>query len=95
MYGQEICFQQANLLISSTVHLKIADFGLARICSRNKGEDPNGAHLQLESQYSHQVATRWYRSPKLLHGAKKYDEGGLMGCGLHFWLVISLLHTVE
>ena len=92
MYGQEICFQQANLLISSTVHLKIADFGLAQICSRNKGEDQNGAHLQLESQYSHQVATRWYRSPKQY---KKYDEGGLMGCGLHFWLVISLLHTVE
>lgn len=38
----------ANLLISSTGHLKIADFGLARLFS-NEGE----------RLYSHQVATRW------------------------------------
>ena len=37
----------ANLLISSTGHLKIADFGLARVF-QNKGD----------RQYSHQVATR-------------------------------------
>ncbi|XP_061186533.1 cyclin-dependent kinase 20-like [Saccostrea echinata] len=54
----------ANLLISSTGHLKIADFGLARVF-QNKGE----------RQYSHQVATRWYRAPELLYGARKYDEG--------------------
>ncbi|EDO49865.1 predicted protein [Nematostella vectensis] len=54
----------ANLLISSTGHLKIADFGLARVFS-NEGE----------RQYSHQVATRWYRAPELLYGARKYDEG--------------------
>jgi cell cycle related kinase len=28
-------------------------------------EDGNG-------QYSHQVATRWYRAPELLYGARKY-----------------------
>ena len=38
----------ANLLISSTGHLKIADFGLARVF-RNEGN----------RQYSHQVATRY------------------------------------
>ncbi|KAJ8371333.1 hypothetical protein SKAU_G00113610 [Synaphobranchus kaupii] len=54
----------ANLLISSTGHLKIADFGLARLFS-NEGE----------RLYSHQVATRWYRAPELLYGARKYDEG--------------------
>ncbi|XP_064605348.1 cyclin-dependent kinase 20-like [Liolophura sinensis] len=54
----------ANLLISSTGHLKIADFGLARVFQNNG-----------ERLYSHQVATRWYRSPELLYGARKYDEG--------------------
>ncbi|XP_028979697.1 cyclin-dependent kinase 20 isoform X2 [Esox lucius] len=54
----------ANLLISSTGHLKIADFGLARLFN-NDGE----------RLYSHQVATRWYRAPELLYGARKYDEG--------------------
>lgn len=41
----------ANLLISSTGHLKIADFGLARVF-RNEGN----------RQYSHQVATRYLLS---------------------------------
>uniref|UniRef100_A0A3B4ZNY5 Cyclin-dependent kinase 20 n=1 Tax=Stegastes partitus TaxID=144197 RepID=A0A3B4ZNY5_9TELE len=54
----------ANLLISSSGHLKIADFGLARLFSE-----------QGERLYSHQVATRWYRAPELLYGARKYDEG--------------------
>lgn len=55
----------ANLLISSTGHLKIADFGLARVHDKKS----------TERQYSHQVATRWYRAPELLYGARKYDEG--------------------
>ncbi|TKS65231.1 Cyclin-dependent kinase 20 [Collichthys lucidus] len=54
----------ANLLISSSGHLKIADFGLARLFSE-----------QEERLYSHQVATRWYRAPELLYGARKYNEG--------------------
>lgn len=55
----------ANLLISSTGHLKIADFGLARVYENSDSD----------RQYSHQVATRWYRAPELLYGARKYDEG--------------------
>ncbi|XP_072016760.1 cyclin-dependent kinase 20-like [Amphiura filiformis] len=54
----------ANLLISESGHLKLADFGLARVFSTDEGR-----------QYSHQVATRWYRAPELLYGARKYDEG--------------------
>ena len=52
----------ANLLLSSTGILKIADFGLARVFS---DDESNG-------QYSHQVATRWYRAPELLYGARRY-----------------------
>ena len=40
----------ANLLLSSNGSLKIADLGLSRVFSKDAGR-----------QYSHQVATRWYR----------------------------------
>ncbi|GBM37619.1 Cyclin-dependent kinase 20 [Araneus ventricosus] len=53
----------ANLLISSSGHLKIADFGQADLCGKER------------QSYSHQVATRWYRSPELLYGSRSYDEG--------------------
>ncbi|KAJ3117655.1 Cyclin-dependent kinase 20 [Phlyctochytrium bullatum] len=55
----------ANLLISPTGILKLADFGLARVYSRDAPGRP----------YSHQVATRWYRAPELLYGARIYDVG--------------------
>ncbi|XP_074873646.1 cyclin-dependent kinase 20 isoform X4 [Carettochelys insculpta] len=48
----------------STGQLKIADFGLARLFSSDDSR-----------LYSHQVATRWYRAPELLYGARRYDEG--------------------
>ncbi|VDO13215.1 unnamed protein product [Rodentolepis nana] len=53
----------ANLLIDSCGVLKIADFGLARLFSDDKNR-----------LYSHQVATRWYRSPELLYGARHYSK---------------------
>lgn len=53
----------ANLLISDKGILKIADFGLSRLMWRD-GTKP----------YSHQVATRWYRAPELLYGARYYTS---------------------
>ncbi|KAJ8673418.1 hypothetical protein QAD02_004680 [Eretmocerus hayati] len=53
----------ANLLIDGDGVLKIADFGLSRLM----WED-------ISRPYSHQVATRWYRAPELLYGARFYTS---------------------
>eukprot|EP00696_Hemimastix_kukwesjijk_P006343 gnl/Hemi2/18029_TR5956_c0_g1_i1.p1 gnl/Hemi2/18029_TR5956_c0_g1~~gnl/Hemi2/18029_TR5956_c0_g1_i1.p1 ORF type:complete len:337 (-),score=82.36 gnl/Hemi2/18029_TR5956_c0_g1_i1:79-1089(-) len=52
----------ANLLIGPGGILKIADFGLARVFDS----------VDHDAMYSHQVATRWYRSPELLFGSRQY-----------------------
>lgn len=51
----------ANLLLNNEGILKIADFGLGRLLWEG-----------ISKPYSHQVATRWYRAPELLYGAKYY-----------------------
>ena len=52
-------------LSSSKGQLKIADLGLSRVFNRKEDRS---------RLYSHQVATRWYRAPELLYGARKYSE---------------------
>ncbi|KAG8227782.1 hypothetical protein J437_LFUL006416 [Ladona fulva] len=52
-----------NLLVNSKGILKIGDFGLAKFYG-----SPNRI-------YTHQVVTRWYRSPELLFGARMYATG--------------------
>jgi cell cycle related kinase len=53
----------SNIFVSSAGVLKIGDFGLARPYSEIIGT----------RTYTHQVATRWYRAPELLFGARRYD----------------------
>ncbi|KAJ3629092.1 hypothetical protein MTP99_013513 [Tenebrio molitor] len=52
-----------NLLVNSSGVLKVGDFGLAKLYG-----SPNRIN-------THQVVTRWYRSPELLFGAKLYSTG--------------------
>ena len=58
-----------NLLINEKGILKITDFGLAKTFGTPS------------RQLTHQVVTRWYRSPELLFGARLY------GTGVDIWAV--------
>lgn len=58
-----------NLLLNNCGILKITDFGLAR------------AFGTPARSLTHQVVTRWYRSPELLFGARLY------GTGVDIWAV--------
>lgn len=54
----------ANILISKTGQLKLADFGLARFYNKSHVRD-----------YTNRVVTIWYRSPELLLGETRYTVG--------------------
>ncbi|MEW5302913.1 MAG: hypothetical protein WDW38_003979 [Sanguina aurantia] len=64
----------SNILIDRHGVLKVADFGLAR--PHDGGENP---------RYTHTVATRWYRAPELLYGARCY------GPAVDLWAVGAIL----
>lgn len=71
----------ANLLISNSGCVKIADFGLARAFDPNvvRGETMHGGK---ERKYTNCVVTRWYRPPELLLGARQYGgEVDMWGIG--------------
>mmetsp|Transcript_43040 Transcript_43040/g.49904 ORF Transcript_43040/g.49904 Transcript_43040/m.49904 type:complete len:330 (-) Transcript_43040:22-1011(-) len=51
--------KSANILINNKGEVKIADFGLAK-------------KIQLGSNLTPRVVTRWYRAPELLLGSRKY-----------------------
>jgi len=54
----------ANILITKTGMLKLADFGLARAFSMSRTAAPN--------RYTNRVVTLWYRPPELLLGERNY-----------------------
>lgn len=54
----------ANILITKSGVLKLADFGLARAFSVSKNGQPN--------RYTNRVVTLWYRPPELLLGERNY-----------------------
>ncbi|GFQ82385.1 cyclin-dependent kinase 9 [Trichonephila clavata] len=54
----------ANILITKSGILKLADFGLARAFSVSKNGQPN--------RYTNRVVTLWYRPPELLLGERNY-----------------------
>lgn len=67
----------ANLLISNTGSLRIADFGLARAYDSKPAD-----HRGRERKYTNCVVTRWYRPPELLLGARQYGgEVDIWGIG--------------
>jgi len=57
----------SNILIDSSCSIKLCDFGLCRSIS----SDDLPENLVLTDY----IATRWYRSPEILMGSKKYTQG--------------------
>ena len=72
----------ANLLISNTGSLMIADFGLARAFDPNLVRDMANLPPEQQRKYTNCVVTRWYRPPELLLGARQYGgEVDIWGVG--------------
>ena len=91
----------ANCLISQEGILKIGDFGLARPLVRSPMDGVSSkdsthasgdeAGPSSRGDMSHQVATRWYRAPELLYGARQYGGGvDVWGAGAVFAELLNL-----
>jgi len=65
----------SNVLFAPDGKVKIGDFGLARVHEAQAGD----------ANYSHEVATRWYRAPELLFGARDY------GPAVDLWAIGCIL----
>ena len=66
IHARALCHRDvkpSNFMITDAGVLKVGDFGQARPLVAKEGE---------KSDFSHQISTRWYRSPELLFGARSY-----------------------
>lgn len=72
-----------NLLVNSNGILKIGDFGLAKFFG-----SPNRI-------YTHQVVTRWYRSPELLFGSRQYGTGVDIWVSFVFKILKKVFHIIS
>eukprot|EP01084_Bolivina_argentea_P300124 517411_1 len=73
----------ANILFNKCGILKIADFGQACIMRKNNNSDSNlivygnginkGINKKMNNLLTNEIGTRWYKSPELLYGTRKYD----------------------
>ncbi len=57
----------SNILVDSSCLIKLCDFGLCRSISSDE--------LPENIEFTDYIATRWYRSPEILMGSRKYNEG--------------------
>ncbi|KAK6432824.1 serine/threonine protein kinase, CMGC, CDC2/CDK subfamily, partial [Oleoguttula sp. CCFEE 5521] len=74
----------ANILISNSGILQIADFGLARHYDGSTPQ-PGGGNGEAVRDYTSLVVTRWYRPPELLLTLKRYTPAiDLWGVGCIF-----------
>lgn len=58
----------SNVLLNSDCHVKLCDFGLARLIT----DVEDDAKAPVLTDY---VATRWYRAPEILLGSTRYTKG--------------------
>lgn len=69
----------SNILINSECFIKLADFGLARSLASTSNEGSKGSGGDGVSDFNpamtDYVATRWYRSPEILLGSRRYTRG--------------------
>lgn len=71
----------ANCLVDANGVLRIADFGQARLLPSDEA-----------ASLSHAIATRWYRAPELLFGARRYGLGvDVWACGC----IVAQLLTIS